>query len=88
MLFRLKRHQKKLSEWRLIAILDLGSNTARLIIMRAIPGYAYRLEDEIREVVRLREGMTDEGLSSEAVVRAMFPCVFLSDSATTLRWIR
>ncbi len=55
-----------------IGIIDLGSNTARLIVMRAVPGYAYRLEDEIREVVRLRQGMTAEGLSDEAVSRALF----------------
>lgn len=33
------------------------------------PGYSYRLEDEIREVVRLRQGMTDEGLAEDAVRR-------------------
>ena len=31
--------------------------------MGAVPGYSYRLEDEIREVVRLRQGMTADGLS-------------------------
>jgi exopolyphosphatase/guanosine-5'-triphosphate,3'-diphosphate pyrophosphatase len=55
-----------------IAVIDLGSNTARLIVMRAIPGYAYRLDDEIREVVRLRQGMTPRGLDEEAVQRALF----------------
>lgn len=55
-----------------IAVIDLGSNTARLIVMSAIPGYAYHLEDEIREVVRLRQGMGDQGLSSAAEARAMF----------------
>ncbi len=54
-----------------IAIIDLGSNTARLIVMSAIPGYAYRLEDEIREVVRLRQGMTDKGLSDSSMARAL-----------------
>jgi exopolyphosphatase/guanosine-5'-triphosphate,3'-diphosphate pyrophosphatase len=53
-----------------IAVIDLGSNTARLIVMNAIPGFAYRLEDEIREVVRLRKGMTEKGLSEEAMARA------------------
>jgi len=52
-----------------IAIIDLGSNTARLIVMNAIPGYAYRLEDEVREVVRLRQGMTKDGLSEAAMAR-------------------
>jgi exopolyphosphatase / guanosine-5'-triphosphate,3'-diphosphate pyrophosphatase len=53
-----------------VAVIDLGSNTARLIVMEAIPGYSYRLIDEIREVVRLRQGMTEEGLSDEAIGRA------------------
>jgi exopolyphosphatase/guanosine-5'-triphosphate,3'-diphosphate pyrophosphatase len=57
-------------EPRRIAVIDLGSNTARLIVMGAVTGYSYRLEDEIREVVRLRQGMTERGLSDEAVTRA------------------
>ena len=55
-----------------VAIIDLGSNTARLVVMSAVPGYAYHLDDEIREVVRLREGMTAQGLSDTAVARALF----------------
>lgn len=53
-----------------IAVIDLGSNTARLIVMNAVPGHSYRLEDEIREVVRLRQGMTEDGLSEAAMNRA------------------
>lgn len=53
-----------------IAVIDLGSNTARLIVMNAVPGYAYRLEDEIREVVRLRQGMNEDGLNETAMNRA------------------
>lgn len=55
-----------------IAIIDLGSNTARMIILKTILGYVYRLDDEIREVVRLRQGMTTEGLSEKAMDRALF----------------
>ncbi|MCL4867670.1 MAG: Ppx/GppA family phosphatase [Anaerolineae bacterium] len=55
-----------------IAIIDLGSNTARLIVMGAVSGYAYRLEDEIREVVRLRQGMTEAGLNETSMARALF----------------
>lgn len=55
-----------------IAVIDLGSNTARLVVMRAVGGYAYHLDDEIREVVRLRQGMTAGGLSDEAMARALF----------------
>jgi len=55
-----------------IAIIDLGSNTARLVVINTVYGYAYRLEDEIREVVRLRQGMTADGLSDDAIARALF----------------
>lgn len=54
-----------------IAVIDLGSNTARLVVMVARPGYAYRLEDEIREVVRLRQEMSPAGLSEAAMSRAI-----------------
>ena len=47
-----------------IAVIDLGSNTARLVVFAARPGYCFRLEDEIREVVRLRQGMNAKGLPS------------------------
>ncbi len=54
------------------AIIDLGSNTARLVVMRFVPGFSYHLEDEIREIVRLREGMTEQGLSEAAMMRGLF----------------
>jgi exopolyphosphatase/guanosine-5'-triphosphate,3'-diphosphate pyrophosphatase len=54
-----------------VAVIDLGSNTARLVLIAAIPGYSYRLQDEIREVVRLRQGMTKKGLAEEAAARAI-----------------
>ena len=53
-----------------VAVIDLGSNTARLVLIAAIPGYSYRLQDEIREVVRLRQGITKKGLD-EAAARAI-----------------
>lgn len=53
-----------------IAIIDLGSNTARLIVMQAVTGYSYRLVDELREVVRLRQGMNADGMRPDAVARA------------------
>ena len=63
------------------AIIDLGSNTARLIVLQTVPGYAYRLVDEIREVVRLQKGMTKKGHSqtdmfSTLVVEAPKPAKF------------
>nr|VFK00239.1 MAG: exopolyphosphatase / guanosine-5'-triphosphate,3'-diphosphate pyrophosphatase [Candidatus Kentron sp. H]VFK00314.1 MAG: exopolyphosphatase / guanosine-5'-triphosphate,3'-diphosphate pyrophosphatase [Candidatus Kentron sp. H]VFK04432.1 MAG: exopolyphosphatase / guanosine-5'-triphosphate,3'-diphosphate pyrophosphatase [Candidatus Kentron sp. H] len=38
-------------------IVDLGSNTTRLVIYQYEPGQWFNLTDEVREVVRLREGM-------------------------------
>ena len=40
-----------------IAIVDLGSNTTRLVVYEYEPGFRFHLTDEVREVVRLREGM-------------------------------
>jgi len=40
-----------------IAIVDLGSNTTRLVVYEYELGRRFRLTDELREVVRLREGM-------------------------------
>ena len=45
-----------------IAVIDLGSNTTRLIIMETKLGFSYRLVDEVREVARLRQGLTSKGL--------------------------
>ncbi len=52
-----------------VAIIDLGSNTARLVVMNTHAGYSYRLTDQVREVVRLRQGMTEAGLSEAAFKR-------------------
>lgn len=54
-----------------IAVIDLGSNAARIVVLSAVPGHAYRLEDEIREVVRLRQGMTAGKLTEESMARAL-----------------
>jgi exopolyphosphatase/guanosine-5'-triphosphate,3'-diphosphate pyrophosphatase len=41
-------------------------------VMNSVPGYSYHLEDEIREIVRLRQGMTEQGLSEAAMTRGLF----------------
>lgn len=52
-----------------MAIIDAGSNTFRLIVMEYTTGRCFRLTDEIREVVRLCKGMTDEdGLLRAAAI--------------------
>ena len=47
---------------RKIGIIDLGSNTSRLIIMAYTPGVAFQLIDQLRERVRLSEGMGAENI--------------------------
>ena len=49
-----------------IAIIDLGSNTTRLVVYDYEPGLRFHLVDEVREVVRLREGMGN-GMALRAV---------------------
>jgi exopolyphosphatase/guanosine-5'-triphosphate,3'-diphosphate pyrophosphatase len=45
-----------------IAIIDLGSNTSRLIILTYSPGTSFQLIDQVRERVRLSEGMGAENV--------------------------
>jgi exopolyphosphatase / guanosine-5'-triphosphate,3'-diphosphate pyrophosphatase len=55
-----------------LGIVDLGSNTARLVVYRYRRGVRYRMEDEIREPLRLGEGLSASGtLSPAAVERAL-----------------
>ena len=44
-----------------IGIIDLGSNTTRLVVMGYTPHHSFRLLDEVRETVRLAEGVGDDG---------------------------
>lgn len=53
-----------------MAIVDLGSNSFRLVVFRYRPGGLFALTDEIREAVRLSAGMTDGMLRPDAVARA------------------
>ncbi|MBT8421415.1 MAG: Ppx/GppA family phosphatase [Gammaproteobacteria bacterium] len=53
-------------------IIDLGSNTTRLVIYEYEPGQWFNLTDEVREVIRLREGMgTSNVLRSTAIERGL-----------------
>lgn len=45
-----------------IGVIDVGSNTSRLIILAYTPGTSFRLIDQVREQVRLSEGMGAENL--------------------------
>jgi exopolyphosphatase / guanosine-5'-triphosphate,3'-diphosphate pyrophosphatase len=55
-----------------IGIIDLGSNTTRLIVMAYEPGHCFRLMDEVSEAVRLAEGVGANGkLKPEPIQRAV-----------------
>ncbi|MBF8284883.1 MAG: Ppx/GppA phosphatase [Anaerolineales bacterium] len=57
---------------RRLGIIDLGSNSARLIIVRYTPGVAFKVTDELSRRVRLGEGMVaDNRLRPAAMERAI-----------------
>ena len=57
---------------RKVGIIDLGSNSARLMVAHFDPGRAYRITDEISRRVRLSEGMASGGrLRAPAILRAV-----------------
>ena len=56
---------------RRVGIVDLGSNTARLVVYEYEPGKWFRLVDQLRERVRLGEGLGRDGeLQPAAIERA------------------
>lgn len=52
------------------AVVDLGSNTFRLVVFERVPGGGHRLVDEFRETVRLSAGSSSGRLTDEAIERA------------------
>jgi exopolyphosphatase / guanosine-5'-triphosphate,3'-diphosphate pyrophosphatase len=55
-----------------IGIIDLGSNTTRLVVMACTPRQSFKLVDEVRETVRLAEGVGEDGrLQPEPMRRAV-----------------
>lgn len=70
-----------------IGIVDLGSNTARLVVFEYEPGDWFRLVGQIREPVRLGEGLWkgDGDLSEAAMQRAEAALKLYSEYASTVR---
>ncbi len=65
-----------------IGIVDLGSNTVRLVVYACEPERSYRLVDQIREPIRLAEGSAATGKLSEAAMeRAVTALGLVSDYA-------
>src|SRR5260221_993541 len=46
---------------RKMAIIDVGSNSFRLIVITYLPGYYFQLTDEVHESVRLVQGLSKTG---------------------------
>src|SRR5713101_7229322 len=51
---------------RKIAVIDVGSNSFRLIVITYVPGYHFQVTDEVREAVRLVQGLGVTGLMRAA----------------------
>jgi exopolyphosphatase/guanosine-5'-triphosphate,3'-diphosphate pyrophosphatase len=65
-----------------LGIVDLGSNTARLAVFSYREGKWFRLADQIRQPVRLGEGLGDKGrLTRQAQQRAQAALQLFSDYA-------
>jgi exopolyphosphatase/guanosine-5'-triphosphate,3'-diphosphate pyrophosphatase len=58
-----------LQDTRRLGVLDLGSGTARLVVYAYAPGRYFHQVDELREPVRLGEGLAKGSLSPEALKR-------------------
>lgn len=53
-----------------MAVIDMGSNTFRLVVFRYRTGGSFQLVDEIRDAVRLSAGAGPDGLHPESIERA------------------
>lgn len=55
---------------RRLAVIDMGSNTFRLVVFRYRAGGSFQLVDEIRDAVRLSAGAGPDGLHPDSLERA------------------
>ncbi len=62
-----------------VAVIDIGSNSARLALLEVYEDRAFKLVDELRETLRLGEQLDAEGcLTAEAVQRTLEICRVLA----------
>ena len=62
-----------------VAVIDMGSNSFRLVVFQYEPGSWWALADEIREATRVSAGMGDEGvLQPEPIDRAIHTAAVFS----------
>ena len=66
---------KGISDGRVVAFLDIGTNSIRLLLVRILPNHSYATLTQQKEVVRLGEGeFVDQVLRPEAMNRATLVC--------------
>src|SRR5512133_3495044 len=71
-----------IAEPRVVAFLDLGTNSIRLLLVRINPNLSYTVLSRQKEVVRLGEGeFIDQELQPEAMQRAALICRQFADLA-------
>lgn len=58
----LASHQEVYAGSRRLAVIDMGSNSFRLIVVDYVPGLRFKVTDEVREAVRLSEGMAETSI--------------------------
>lgn len=51
-----------------VAIIDMGSNSWRLIVVEYVRHLSFKITDEVRETVRLSEGMGDSDVMTQAAM--------------------
>ena len=70
---------------RVAAFLDLGTNSARLLVVRFNPNQSWTVLSQQKEVVRLGEGEFDQQkLQPEAVQRTLYVCRHFVDMARSM----
>lgn len=60
---------------RVVAFIDIGTNSVRLLVVRIFPNHSYTVLTQLKHTVRLGEGEFDEHyLQPEAIDRAVLVC--------------
>jgi exopolyphosphatase / guanosine-5'-triphosphate,3'-diphosphate pyrophosphatase len=67
----LAEHSDVYRDSKRVAIIDMGSNSFRLIVVEYVPHLSFKITDEVRESVRLMEGMAaTDVMTADAMERA------------------
>ena len=75
------------NDLRTIGIIDLGSNTARLVVFECSGRQSYRMIDSVRERVRLAEGLNRDGTLNRAAIDRALAAMELSQMVVQARWV-